>query len=208
MSKRTPRIIKILLGLVALAILAVVLYFVPPIHSRLAWRLNNVRTSVIYFFNPPQKVTFNPNGQALATPTPDQPVPSSTPLPPTSTPIPTDQPTFTPTITSTPVPDSVILAKVPFVDQMGRYNYCGPSNLTMALEYWGWKGDPSSNLAPRDQVAAVIKPGENNPNLNFVDRSQSDVNVMPYEMVDFVNETYQPTRPCSATAVTSICSSA
>ena len=188
MSKRTPRIIKILLGLVALAILAVILYFVPPIHSRLAWRLNNVRTSVIYFFNPPQKVAFNPNGQALATPTPDQPVPSSTPLPPTSTPIPTDQPTFTPTITSTPGPDSVILAKVPFVDQMGRYNYCGPSNLTMALEYWGWKGDPSSNLAPRDQVAAVIKPGENNPNLNFVDRSQSDVNVMPYEMVDFVNE--------------------
>jgi tetratricopeptide (TPR) repeat protein len=78
--------------------------------------------------------------------------------------------------------------KVPFVDQMGRYNYCGPANLTMALEYWGWKGDPNSNLAPRDQVAEVIKPGEDNPNLNFVDRSQSDVNVMPYEMVDFVNQ--------------------
>jgi hypothetical protein len=29
---------------------------------------------------------------------------------------------------------------------MGRYNYCGPANLTMALEYWGWKGDPTSNL--------------------------------------------------------------
>jgi hypothetical protein len=71
---------------------------------------------------------------------------------------------------------------------MGRYNYCGPANLTMALEYWGWKGDPTSNLAPRDQVASVIKPGENNPNLNFVDRSQSDVNVMPYEMMDFVNQ--------------------
>ena len=188
MSKRTPLIVKILLGLLALAVLAIALFFIPPIHSRLAWRLNNVRTSVIYFFNPPQDVTFNPSGQSQATPTPEQPVPTSTPIPPTSTPIPTDQPTFTPTITSTPVPDSVILAKVPFVDQMGRYNYCGPSNLTMALEYWGWKGDPSSNLAPRDQVAAVIKPGENNPNLNFVDRSQSDVNVMPYEMVDFVNE--------------------
>jgi len=94
----------------------------------------------------------------------------------------------TPTITSTPVPGSVILSKVPFVDQMGRYNYCGPANLTMALEYWGWKGDPTSNLAPRDQVAAVIKPGVDDPSLNFVDRSQSDVNVMPYEMVDFVNQ--------------------
>ena len=97
-------------------------------------------------------------------------------------------PTDTPTITSTPIPDSVILSNVPFVDQMGRYNYCGPANLTMALEYWGWKGDPTSLLEPRDQVAAVIKPGEDNPNLNFVDRGQSDVNVMPYEMEDFVNQ--------------------
>jgi tetratricopeptide (TPR) repeat protein len=58
----------------------------------------------------------------------------------------------------------------------------------MALEYWGWKGDPATNLAPRDQVAAVIKPGQDDPSLNFIDRSQSDVNVMPNEMVDFVND--------------------
>jgi len=69
------------------------------------------------------------------------------------------------------------LAKVPFVDQMGRYNYCGPANLTMALRVLGWKGDPTSLLEPRDH-RSVIKPGEANPNLNFVDRGQSDVNVM------------------------------
>ena len=187
MAKRTPLTGKLLLGLVALALLAVGLYFVPPIHAKLAWRLNNLRTSVIYFFNPPQKVTFNPSGQSLPTPTPDAPIPTST-LDSTATPIPTEMATAVPTITPTSVPASVILANVPFVDQMGRYNYCGPANLTMALEYWGWKGDPTSNLAPRDQVAAVIKPGENDTSLNFVDRSQSDVNVMPYEMVDFVNE--------------------
>ena len=152
MAKRTPLTGKLLLGLAALALLAVALYFVPPIHAKLAWRLNNLRTSVIYFFNPPQKVTFNPSGQSLPSPTPDVPIPTST-LAPTATPVPTQMATAEPTITPTPVPASVILANVPFVDQMGRYNYCGPANLTMALEYWGWKGDPTSNLAPRDQVA-------------------------------------------------------
>lgn len=187
MYKRTPRIVKILLGLAALALLGTGLYFVPPIHAKLAWRLNNVRTIVIYFFNPPQKVAFNPSGQALPTPTLEQPISTSTPNP-TSTPMPTDQPTFTPTITSTPPPGSVVLSNVPFVDQNNAWNYCGPANLTMALEYWSWKGDPNSVYSPRDQVGIAIKPGENNPNLKYYERSQSDVNVMPYEMVDFVNE--------------------
>jgi tetratricopeptide (TPR) repeat protein len=187
MSKRTPPIVKILLGLVVLALLAVALYFVPPIHAKLGWRVNNLRESVIYFFNPPKNVTFQPGDQSFNTPTPNLPIFTST-FTTTITPIPTDQPTPTPTITPTPIPASVILNNVPFVDQMGRYNYCGPANLTMALEYWGWKGDPTSNLAPRDQIASVIKPGENDPSLSFVDRSQSDVNVMPYEMEDFVND--------------------
>lgn len=190
MLKRIPRAVQILLGLVVLALLAMGLYFVPPVHSRLAWRVNNLRASIIYFFHPPQDVTFQPSGQTQSTPTAGLAL-SSTPSPTiasTPTPLPTDQATLTPTITSTPIPDSVILTNVPFVDQMGRYNYCGPANLTMALEFWGWKGDATSFLAPRDQIAAVIKPGEANPNMNFVDRSQSDVNVMPYEMVDFVNQ--------------------
>jgi tetratricopeptide (TPR) repeat protein len=64
---------------------------------------------------------------------------------------------------------------------MNRWNYCGPANLTMALKYLGWTGT-------RDEVGAVIKPGVDDPNLNAIERSQTDVNVMPYEMVDFVNE--------------------
>ncbi|HVM73061.1 MAG TPA: C39 family peptidase [Anaerolineales bacterium] len=188
MFKRIPRIFQILLVLLVLILLAIGLYFLPPVHSHLAWRVHDLRASIIYFFNPPQDVTFQPSGKTQPTPTlaaglaaTASPTVTLTPTPP-----PTLQATDTPTITPTPPPASVILAHVPFVDQMGRYNYCGPANLTMALEYWGWKGDPTSNLSPRDQVAAVIKPGEDNPSLNFVDRSQSDVNVMPYEMVDFV----------------------
>ena len=178
-------IVKILLALVILAVLAVGLYNVPFIHSKLAWRLDNLRVSIIYFFNPPQDVTFHPGGQSIPTPTPILPIPSSI-ITQTITPIPSELATST--LTSTPPPSSVILSNVTFVDQNNRYNYCGPANLAMALAYWGWKGDPSSLLELRDQIAAVVKPGENDPSLNFVDRGNSDVNVMPYELVDFVNE--------------------
>jgi tetratricopeptide (TPR) repeat protein len=187
MFKKLPLTVKILLGLAALLLLAVGLYFVPPIHAKLAWRLTNLRNIIIYFFNPPQEVTFQPSGLSQASPTPDVPFLTAT-LTPTSAPIPTDQPTLTPTITPTPVPMSVTLPNVVFVNQAGAWNYCGPANLTMALEYWGWKGDPNSIYSPRDQIAVAIKPGEADPGKNYIDRSQSDVNVMPYEMTDFVNE--------------------
>ena len=184
MLKRTPLAVKILLGLAALVLLAICLYFVPPVHEKLAWRLDNLRLSILYLVRPPQKVTFQPSGQSLPTPTAG-PIPTDTLTP---TPLPTDQPTPTPTITPTPVPSSVILKNVFFVDQMNRYNFCGPANLTMALEYWGWKGNPGSTLEPRDQVGNVVKPGENDPSKNFIDRGNTDVNVMPYELVNFVND--------------------
>jgi tetratricopeptide (TPR) repeat protein len=51
----------------------------------------------------------------------------------------------------------------------------------MALNFLGWKGN-------RDDVAKVVKPGSGNMSVNFIDRSKDDKNVMPYELVDFVNE--------------------
>jgi tetratricopeptide (TPR) repeat protein len=68
---------------------------------------------------------------------------------------------------------------VVYVDQHNRWNYCGPANLTMALNFWGWPGD-------RDDVAAVIKPGIIDPDLDFIQRGKLDKNVMPYEMTNFV----------------------
>jgi tetratricopeptide (TPR) repeat protein len=181
MRKRTPRITKIIIGLAASIVLAVALYNIPFIHSKLSWRLDNLRLSVLYFFNPPQKIKFHPTEQALPTLTMDFPTPSATP-----TPLPTDQ--APPTVTPTPPPPSFILKGVSYVDQMNRYNYCGPANLAMGLEFWGWKGDPGSLLETRDQIAAEVKPGENDLSKNFVDRGNTDVNVMPYEMVNFVND--------------------
>ncbi len=79
-----------------------------------------------------------------------------------------------------PLPAVVNLPGVKYVDQFDRWNYCAPANLTMALNFWGWKGN-------RDDVAKAVKPGENDPSKNFIDRGKSDKNVMPYELVDFVN---------------------
>jgi hypothetical protein len=84
-------------------------------------------------------------------------------------------------VTPTPLPESVILDSVVYVDQHGRWNYCGPANLTMALNFWGWPGD-------RDDVAAVVKPGVADPNLDFIQRGKWDKNVMPYEMANFVTD--------------------
>jgi len=180
MRRRSSLKKEIFIGLAALIVIALALSFVPRVHSAIARRLDNLRVSIIYYFSPPQKVTFHPSEQSLPTPTPNQ-----IPFTPTATSLPTDLATST--TTPTPPPSSVILANFPYVDQMNRYNYCGPANLAMALEYWGWTGIPGSLLEPRDQIATVVKPGENDPSKNFIDRGNTDVNVMPYELVDFVN---------------------
>jgi tetratricopeptide (TPR) repeat protein len=188
MPKRTKRTVTILIGLAALLLVGVGLYNVPFINSKLAWRVDNLRERIIYLFNPPQDVVFQPGGESFPTVTPNLTLPTSTPsLTQTPTTLSTELATVVPTITSTPPPASAFL-NVTFVDQMNRYNYCGPSNLAMALEYWGYTGAPGETLALRDQIGADIKPGVDDPSLPFVERGKTDVNVMPYELVDYVNE--------------------
>lgn len=181
MQKKLPRILLwILLGLAVL----VGLYFLPPIHSRLSWRVDNLRTQIKYYFNPPDEAVFQPS-----TPIPTKSVGQATleilqTLAPTATPegiINTPVPTLTPTIIHTPYPEVSRLSEVIYIDQENRWNYCGPSNLTMALKFWGWEGN-------RDDVAKAIKPGIDDEELDFIQRGKTDKNVMPYEMVDFVNE--------------------
>lgn len=165
-------------------VLGVVIAFLPPIRSRLSTQYELIRTRIVYFFNPPSEAVFEPGGESnpltvetavgtaraefLLTLTPEA---TSTPKP---------GPTAKPTITSTPVPEKAILPGVVYVDQHGRWNYCGPANLTMALNFWGWGGN-------RDDVAKVVKPGSPDTKLDFIQRGLPDKNVMPYELVDFVN---------------------
>ena len=181
--KRFAKINK--LWLIPLALLfAVGVYFLPPVHDRLATRVGLLRTRIIYFFNPPNEAVFQPSGETALT---IETVIATTraeyllTLTPLATVTPRPVSTLIPTITSTPLPDSVILPGVTYVDQHNRWNYCGPANLTMALNFWGWKGT-------RDDVAKIVKPGSGDTKKTFIEQGLPDKNVMPYELVDFVNE--------------------
>ena len=183
-----------LIGVLAIPVLIVIaigIYFIPPIHARLSLRVGEIVGQIKYYFSPPEQAVFQPqqsqqdaikaivnatmqafdSAQAAAqTPT------AATPLSAANE--------ATPTSTLAPLPATINLPGVIYVDQRGRWNYCGPANLTMALKFWGWQGNA-------DDVAKVVKPGENDPTKSFIDRGFTDKNVMPYELVDFVNDNTQ-----------------
>jgi len=161
---RIPRWLWFFFASLLLVVLAILASNIPFVHDRLSWRLTVLQAEIKYALFPPEEAIFTPgasenNTQLAATPTPS-PQPSLTPAP-------TEPPELfsTPSQTPTSLPETVMLGGV--VHEYQKYNNCGPANLSMALSFWGWKGDQ------RD-TAAVMKP---NP---------EDKNVMPYEMEDFV----------------------
>jgi hypothetical protein len=169
------------LALVVLFALAIGIYYLPPVHSRLAWRVDELRTKIIYFFNPPSEAVFHPGEETpltietaiitaraefLKTLTPQ--------ITPTLTP--TAGPTLTPTATSTPLPATIALKGFKYEDQFHRWNYCGPTNFAMALSFWGWKGN-------RDVIGQAVMPGNTD---NKGSPANVDKNVMPYEFQDYI----------------------
>jgi tetratricopeptide (TPR) repeat protein len=97
----------------------------------------------------------------------------------TETPTPTPGVTPTQTITATPLPGSVSLSGVKYESQSGHNNYCGPTNFSMALTFWDWKGS-------RSIIGDALMPG------NLVDKNgqagDNDKNVMPYEFQDYITD--------------------
>lgn len=151
----------------------VAVYFIPPVHERLSWRLDNLRARILYAIKPPENLVFIPLDTPAANHT-SIAIPSATSSPepsPTATrePAPNDTPTVKPTSTATPtsIPPKVALHGV--VHEYQKWNNCGPANLSMLLSYWGWQGSQM-------ETAAYLKP---NPR---------DNNVMMSEMLRFVNE--------------------
>jgi hypothetical protein len=175
------RIKKIFLGIGAILVLAIAVYQLPAVHSRLSWRIDALIASIKFSINPPDQTVFLPSQMAqtvsleVATTTA-----SSTPSAVTATATP-QGPTPTATQTTTPLPALVSLPNVVYIDQRDRWNYCGPANLAMALTFWGWKGT-------RDDIAAVVKPGIQDMSLDFIQRGKSDKNVMPYELTGYVQD--------------------
>ncbi|HRK89440.1 MAG TPA: C39 family peptidase [Anaerolineales bacterium] len=167
-------------GVIAIGILIALL---PPIRNRISTQFDLLRTRVIYYFNPPSEAVFEPSEQnplTIETAIGTARAEMMLTLTPASTSTPKPVSTSKPTITPTAVPAKVVLPGVTYVDQHNRWNYCGPANLTMALNFWGWSGN-------RDDVAKVVKPGSPDTSKSFIERGLPDKNVMPYELVDFVN---------------------
>lgn len=147
----------------------------PSVWSKVIHQSHQAYTAVKYWLYPPSEVVFVPSTYAdgrmalsVAAATADG---GSTPQPRTEpTVIPSQstlEATFTPTPTPTSLPSSILLKGITKERQF--MNNCGPATLSMYLSYYDWG---------KDQIAAaeVLKP------------NAKDVNVMPYELVDFVNE--------------------
>ena len=170
MQKRFNRI-----WLVPIFILLLIgIYYLPPIHSRLAWRIELARTQIQYWINPPDQAVFQPSQQnnplTVETMVATVRAEMLLTLTPASSPKSELGPTPEPTITSTPLPATVLLDGVNYEHQHGRTNYCGPANFSMALTYWGWDGN-------RDVIGKVVMP-----------INEKDKNVMPYELQDYITE--------------------
>jgi tetratricopeptide (TPR) repeat protein len=179
-----------------LCLAAFLVYQVPAVHERLAWRLANVQAKVQRILNPPEALVFIPGGTAqpglvetIAKATLDLLDPPKTGGPATAgqtpqagqvtpqgpdattavTPGEAPSPTFTPSPTATPLPGKILLSGI--AHEYQQFNNCGPTNLAMALSYWGWEGDQ------RDTRSYL------RPNLKVDDK-----NVMPSEMVAYVEQ--------------------
>jgi hypothetical protein len=155
----------------SLILLAVVVYNLPPVNERLAWRVKVLQADLKYAINPPEQAVFTPREGSKVPPTPTPtislPKPSQTMESETPDPTSTATPVPTATLSPTPRPTESLLTGIRHEYQ--RWNNCGPANLAMALSYWGWEGDQKT-------VAPYLKP---------YDR---DLNVMPYEIEMYVEQ--------------------
>lgn len=141
---------------------------VAPIRERLVWHLDQWRLQAVNALFPKDEVYFVPQDQVamIVQATLSALTPSPTPLA-SHTSIP-DR-TATPNVTPTPLPSQVALSGVRYQDQHGLWNYCAPATLAMALSFWGWQGD-------RLDTGKALKPFD------------EDLNVMPYEMANYVTQ--------------------
>jgi tetratricopeptide (TPR) repeat protein len=135
---------RAILAFFALCMVAVGLYQIPAVRSRLDWRYEVWSTYA--------KNAVDPVGP-LPTPVPSTPFATFTPLPPT----PTSVATHAPTPTAIPLPAQVSLPS-PEYERQG-INNCGPATLAMTLRMYGWKGS-------QDDIAKVIKPVPQDRNVN------------------------------------------
>ncbi len=151
MSKRI--VFFIAAALFALTNLAIVVFQIPAINSRLSWRYEVARTYIRNVLNPvgnvPTAIPPPTGTPSLASPT--------VPVSPT-VPIEAATPTIIPaTATLAPPPAQAFLSSPPYEKQLP--NNCGPAALSMMLHMFGWTGDQKT-------ISDVIKPVNGDRNVN------------------------------------------
>ncbi len=153
-------------GALSALVLLVGVYFLPPVHRRLAWRVDAARTTLRMMLHPAAPAPPTPMEiSSVATTSTPAITPSATPSP-TTTLTPTPGPTATATPSPTPLPSQVRLTPPKWEAQ--DWNNCGPATLALYLRWWGWKGD-------QYDISRVLKP------------ERGDRNVNVEELVGFVN---------------------
>ncbi len=144
----STKVRNILIGLAGLFLLAILVYQIPAVKSRLDWRIEVFQIYV--------KNVIDPVG----------PVPTALPVTPqavTSTPAPTQtamaqsEPTLTPTATFAPLPPQASIKSPEYEKQTP--NNCGPATLSMALQLYGWDGNQT-------MISDVVKPVTGDRNVN------------------------------------------
>ena len=154
---------RIRLGLigVSLLILAMVVYQLPPVKSRLSWRIDSTRAYLRGVLNPVEAIpTANAaisQADPAITPIPIRPTATSLPqITPTAT-LAAPEPTPLPSPSPTPLPESVVLAAPAWEKQ--DWNNCGPATLAQYLRFYGWEGDQFT-------ISDLLKPIRGDRNVN------------------------------------------
>ncbi len=145
----SKKIRNIFIAVVAIILLAVLVYQIPFVKSRLSWRLEVFQIYV--------KNTVNPLGP-VPTALPVTPIPATPTLARTNTPVSVQlTPSITPTATFPPLPAQAAMTSPPYEKQTA--NNCGPATLSMALHMYGWEGKQSD-------ISDLIKPISGDRNVN------------------------------------------
>ena len=149
-------LIKIVVIFFSLVLLAGVIYQLPPVNQRLAWRVDFALAYLRGVVNPIGEVPTPLPPPAVAVTNQVVNTPTTAP---TLTPAVTDTPGPTPTSppTVTPIPATISLSAPGYEKQ--DINNCGPASLAMYLRYYGWEGDQFN-------IANLLKPQREDRNVN------------------------------------------
>lgn len=146
----SQKVRNILLGLAGALVLALVVYQIPAVKSRVDWRVDVFQVYTKNLINP-----VGPVPTALpVTPLPPSPTAAATTTPLAAEPTQTIVP---PTPTFPPLPPQAGIKSPPYEKQTP--NNCGPATLSMALHLYGWEGNQAN-------ISDLVKPITGDRNVN------------------------------------------